>query len=84
MDFPGNTIKQRSWFKEIINTTKCNHELLYLKVDDNTCLEHLSKRREEHPDRIHIDTEETFHQVTNYFQEPVNEEGLNVKVINQK
>ncbi|MHB1705895.1 MAG: AAA family ATPase [Acidithiobacillus sp.] len=32
MDFPGNTKKQRVWFKEIFFEAQIPHKLIYLKI----------------------------------------------------
>ena len=41
MDFPGNTRTQRAWFKEIYAQRDIPHELYYLAVADDVCLERL-------------------------------------------
>ena len=81
MDFPGNTVKQRKWFKELIIDTKADHTMTYLKVDDEVCLEHLMKRRLESPERHKFDTEEVYFQMKNHFQEPLPNEGFNLEIL---
>lgn len=81
MDFPGNTIKQRSWFLQIIHDLNVSHELLYLDCSDDVCLSQIQKRRNDDPSRESFDTEEVFHQVTTYFQKPTKEEGFHIKHI---
>lgn len=81
MDFPGNTIKQRQFFKEICNNANCEHQLIYLKADDELCLKQLELRRISTPERNKFDTKEMFYQVTSYFQEPNEEEGFSVETI---
>jgi len=83
MDFPGNTKKQRTWFKEIFSEDDIPHKLIYLKADDQLCLNRLEKRRKSSPDRARFDTEEVFHQVTHYFQAPSDDEGFYIEVVNQ-
>jgi thymidylate kinase len=83
MDFPGNTKKQRTWFKEIFSEGYIPHKLIYLKVDDQLCLNRLEKRRKSSPERARFNTEEVFHQVTCYFQAPADDEGFNIEVVNQ-
>ena len=57
------------------------HELIYLDVSNEMCLKHLKKRNMEQPDRNKFDTEAVFQQVTKYFEEPNENEGLNITVI---
>ncbi len=83
MDFPGNTKKQRAWFKEIFSAGQIPHKLVYLKADDQLCIKQLEQRRMNSPERAHFDTAEVFHQVTAYFQEPTDEEGFYVEVVSQ-
>lgn len=81
MDFPGNTIKQRQWFKELLDDSDAEHELLYLKATDELCLTHINKRRSEQPKRHRFDTKEVFHKMTSYFEEPRDEEGFHLRII---
>lgn len=83
MDFPGNTKKQRLWFKEMLAEAHALHKLVYLQADDQVCLKRLEQRRKTVPERIPFDTEEVFYQVTSYFQPPSDEEGFNIEIINQ-
>jgi len=84
MDFPGNTKKQRAWFKEIFSDGNIPHKLIYLKADDQLCLKRLEQRRKSSPERARFDTEEVFHLVTSYFQAPTEDEGFNIEVVNQQ
>jgi predicted kinase len=81
MDFPGNTEKQRAWFKEIYAEHNFSHKLIYLEASDNLCLKQLETRRKTHPERAQFDTEDVFHQVTSYFQSPSEHECFNVEVV---
>ena len=81
MDFPGNTIKQREWFKMLIETCQVDSKLIYLKVDDEICVRQIKKRRQEEPERYQFDNEKMFYRITKYFQEPSDEEGLNLEII---
>jgi|JI8StandDraft_1071087.scaffolds.fasta_scaffold128387_2 adenylate kinase family enzyme len=83
LDFPGNTIKQRAWFKEIFTNENIPHKLIYLKAENQICLKRLEKRRQTFPERSKFDNEEVFNQVTSYFQEPTEDEGFNMEVIEQ-
>ncbi len=64
MDFPGNTVNQRAWFKDIYAEYDFPHKLIYLEASVDQCLEQLKKRRISHPERARFDTVEVFHQVT--------------------
>ncbi len=81
MDFPGNTRKQRAWFKAIFDDSQIPHKLIYLQTDDSLCLQRLEKRRQEAPERAQFDTEAVFHQVTRYFEAPTDDEGFNIDVV---
>lgn len=83
MDFPGNTKKQRAWFKEIFFEDQIPHKLIYLKAEDQLCIKRLEQRRQDLPERAQFDTEEVFHQVTSYFQAPADDEGFNIEVLCQ-
>ena len=83
MDFPGNTRKQRSWFKEIFFEDQIPHKLIYLQAKDQLCLKRLEQRRQDSPERARFDTEEVFHQVTSYFQAPTDDEEFNIEVLYQ-
>ncbi|MFN3188762.1 MAG: AAA family ATPase [Candidatus Paceibacteria bacterium] len=63
LDFPGNTRKQRAWFKSIYSQYGIPHELYYVAVDDEVCLKQLKQRQKERPERARFDTEEGRFQV---------------------
>ncbi len=81
MDFPANTLKQRAWFKSIIDEANTGHELIYLDTSNAVCLEQIAQRRVENPDRARFDTEAVFEEVTRYFQEPEAGEGFDIQVV---
>ncbi len=83
MDFPGNTKKQRAWFKEIFFEAQIPHKLIYLQAEDQLCLKRLEQRRQESPERARFDTEAVFHQVNSHFQPPIDDEELNIEVLYQ-
>ena len=72
---------QRNWLKSIFTEINVAHELFYLKVSDATCLQQIARRREEIPARAATDTEEMFHQVTQFFVEPTADEGFNMTTV---
>ncbi|MHA7880862.1 MAG: AAA family ATPase [Saccharospirillum sp.] len=81
LDFPGNTLKQRAWFKDIYSQQGIPHELYYLPVDDDVCLKQLKQRQKEQPERAQFDTEEVFRMVTGYFEPPKESEAFNLQVV---
>lgn len=78
MDFPANTIKQREWFKQLCDEVTCEHELIFLDLSDEQCLSQIAKRRIEQPERAQFDNEAVFKHVTQYFEAPSVDEGLNI------
>ncbi|MER2030503.1 MAG: ATP-binding protein [Solibacillus sp.] len=78
MDFPGNTQKQRKWFLDLVLEINANHQLIFLNLNNEQCLQQIAQRRNEQPERAEFDTEETFIKVTNVFEAPKASEGLNI------
>lgn len=78
MDFPGNTQRQRKWFLDIASEVNANHQLIFLHLNNEQCLRQIAQRRNEQPERAAFDTEETFIQVTKFFEAPEASEGLNI------
>lgn len=83
LDFPGNTVRQRAWLKQIFQDTPYEHKLIYLQADDEVCLERLKARQHLQPERAHFDTPEVFKQVTAYFEAPSPNEGFTIETITQ-
>jgi len=81
MDFPANTVSQRQWFKNIFSEIQAPHELVYIDLPDNVCLDQVRKRRTEQPGRAATDTTEMFEQVTKHFVAPSTDEGFNTTVL---
>lgn len=81
MDFPANTVSQRKWFKILFSEINAPHELIYMNISNEICLKQIVQRRIEQPERVSFDTEEVFHHVTSFFEEPSADEGLNIKRI---
>jgi len=84
MDFPGNTVNQRKWFKDICVENNLPHKLIYLDMSDAQCLKQLKKRNISNPERAHFDTEAVFNQITHYFQPPMEDENLNIEVVKKQ
>ncbi len=78
MDFPANTKRNREWFKHLFSEANSPHELVYLEVDDNTCLKQIKKRALVQPEREKFDTKEMFYQLRKYFQPPSGDEDFNI------
>lgn len=78
MDFPANTVSQRAWFKQLCSEIYSQHELVLLDLSDEQCLARIAKRRTEQPERAQFDNETVFHHVTQFFQAPSDDEGLNI------
>lgn len=84
LDFPGNTRKQRTWFKNICSGRGIPHKLYYVVAEDEVCLRQLKQRQKEQPERAQFDTEEVFRLVTDYFEPPEESEGFNVEVVKRE
>lgn len=84
LDFPGNTKKQRAWFKDIYSERGIPHELYYVAADDEVCLKQLKQRQKDQPKRAQFDTEEVFRMVTGYFEPPADSEGFNVAIVERE
>jgi len=78
MDFPANTVKQRQWLLSLSSEIQCAHELVYINVSDEVCLQQIAKRRLEQPERAKFDTPEMFRAVTEHFEAPSATEGLHI------
>lgn len=80
MDFPANTPKQRKWFLDLAASAGAEAELIYLKASDELYLSRLAVRRVEQPERAAFDNEIVFFEVTRLFQEPAEDEGLQIEI----
>ncbi len=83
MDFPANTLSQRKWFMAIVSEINAAHELIYLNTSEEICLKQIAQRCIEQPERATFDTEEVFHHVTSFFEEPSAAEGFNIERIDR-
>ena len=84
MDFPANTISQREWFQTIFSEIDASHTMVYIDMPDNICLEQITKRRIEQPERAATDTVEVFEAVKKHFVSPEPEEGFTITKVVQK
>ena len=78
LDFPGNTRRQRAWFRRLIDDSGAEHELHFLDASDALCLRQLRQRSESLPAESQWTSEAEFHAVTAYFEPPAAEEGFTV------
>ncbi|WP_221796602.1 AAA family ATPase [Oceanobacter mangrovi] len=78
MDFPANTFNQRGWFQQLFSEIKAPHQLIWLDIEDNVCLQRIAQRSIEQPQRAATDTPEMFAAMNQYFVAPQAEEGFNV------
>ena len=79
MDFPANTARQRQWFRDLAAEAGAGHTLIYLEASDDLCLARIAKRGTEQPERARFDTPEVFRDVTQFFEEPRQDESLNIE-----
>jgi len=79
LDFPANTVSNRSWMRLLITQANVAHELHLLDVPDAICKRRLHERNAggEHPFQVH---EAEYDLFTSYFVPPGANEGFNVVV----
>jgi len=77
LDFPGNTVNQRAWFKEIYSENNFPHILHYIEASDELCLKQLAVRSKNNIGEA-FTTEKEFHVINKYFQAPSENEGFNI------
>ena len=79
LDFPANTVKQRSWMRSLITDANTDHELHWLDVPDAVCMQRLRNRNAggEHPFQV---SDAEYAQFTSYFVPPGADEGFHVIV----
>jgi len=78
LDFPGNTRRQREWFRQLIAATHADHELHFIDVPDEVCKRQLRKRSQGLPSGAAWTTDDEFDAVTSYFEPPSEDEQFNV------
>lgn len=78
LDFPGNTRKQRAWFRRLIDDAGAGHELHYIDATDTLCIRQLRHRSRDLPPDSPWTGEAEFQAVTAFFEPPAAEEGFNV------
>ncbi|MBE9009606.1 ATP-binding protein [Pseudanabaenaceae cyanobacterium LEGE 13415] len=78
LDFPGNTKTQRAWFRSLFEQASADHELHYVDVSDEMCKRQLRERSRDLPEGAAFTSEAEFDAITQYFQEPSDDEHFNV------
>ena len=78
LDFPGNTKKQRVWFRTLFEQADVAHELHFIDVPDDLCKRQLKDRSKHLPVGSPWTTDADFDAITAYFEAPAAEERLNV------
>ena len=78
LDFPGNTRKQRQWFRELFEAAGVAHEMHFIDVPDALCKEQLKQRSRALPEGSDWTTDAEFDAITAFFEAPAEEEGFRV------
>ena len=78
LDFPGNTRRQRAWFRQLLDLSGVDHELHFVDASDAVCKRQLRARSEGLPEGTAWTSDAEFDLVTAYFDPPVPEERFNV------
>ena len=66
LDFPGNTKKQRTWFRELFERTNADHELHYVDATDELCKRQLRERSKEFAEGSAFTSDAEFDAITKY------------------
>ncbi len=80
LDFPGNTKKQRQWFRQIFERAHADHELHFLDAPDELCKHQLKERSKALPVGSAFTTDYEFEAITKHFQPPSDEERFKVSL----
>ena len=78
LDFPGNTKKQRAWFRALCEQADVAHELHFIDVPDDVCKRQLKDRRKHLLAGSPWTTDAEFDAITAYFEAPAAEEHFNI------
>lgn len=77
LDFPANTVAQRRWMRQLIEDSGAAHQLHFLDVPDDICLQRLRARNSEDTHEFSA-TEAQFRQFTAHFVPPMAEEDFDI------
>ena len=78
LDFPGNTRRQRAWFRQLIEASGADHELHVIEASDDVCKRQLRARSAGLPAGTPWTTDAEFDAVTAYFVLPAADEGFTI------
>ena len=78
LDFPGNTVKQRKWFRSLIDRTGASHRLHFIDASDDCCKRQLATRSQELPPDSPFTSDAEFDAITLYFEKPSDNERFEV------
>lgn len=78
LDHPGNTRKQRQWFRDLFERANVPHELHFIDAADDTCKRQLKQRSAALPAGSAWTTDAEFDAITAYFQVPADDENFNI------
>ena len=78
LDFPGNTVNQRAWFRSIIDEAGADHELHFLDTPEDICKAQLKARSAHLPPGTKWTTDADFDLISSHFRAPGHDEGFNV------
>ena len=78
MDFPGNTVNQRAWFRSVIDQAGAEHELHFVDTPDSVCKAQLKARSAHLPPGTKWTTDEDFELISSHFRAPSPDESFNV------
>ena len=78
LDFPGNTKKQRAWFRTLFEQAGVAYELHFIDAPDELCKRQLKDRSKHLPVGSPWTTDAEFDAMTAYFEAPATEERFNV------
>jgi len=78
LDFPGNTVNQRSWFRHIIENVNVSHVLHFVDTSDDICKRQLVERSRNMPQGAVFTSENEFNEITRYFEAPSDSECFNI------
>ncbi len=78
LDFPGNTRRQRAWFRQLLDASGAAHELHVIAASDQVCKRQLRERSAGLPEGTPWTTDAEFDAITAYFEPPSPDEGFTI------